>query len=154
MEHITEIQLIEFAAGNLHVETAKLVENHINQCPSCANTLSEITRTWKTANQWQPEIEISDTPHQFAQKVLSRDKKHRTLSLRTKIIQTSFRYAASILIAVALGATLGKQSVSPDTVNHFGQSNPEYLAALSMQWSSDLTWTILENDQPQQEEQQ
>ena len=152
MKHINEIQIIEYVAGNLPKETASHIENHIKQCPGCANTLSEITQTWQTTNQWQLDLDIHETPQQFADKVIAQSSKQRSLSIRTKVIQISFRYAASILIAIALGATLGKKSVSQDTAYKFGQNNPEYLAALSMQWSSDLTWTIIEQDQPQQED--
>jgi anti-sigma factor RsiW len=153
MEHVTEIQLIEYVAGNLPRETASNLESHIKQCSQCANTLGKITQTWQTTSQWQPDIDAPDTPQQFVENILAQDKKHRIDSIRTKIIQMSFRYAASILIAVTLGVMLGKQSVSPDTVYSFGQNAPEYLASLSMQWSSDLTWTILEHDQPRQGDQ-
>ena len=150
MKHVNEIQLIEYVAGNLPREAASNLESHIKQCSQCANTLSELTQTWQVASQWQPDIDTLDTPQQFAENVLARDKKHRTNSMRTKIIQMSFRYAASILIAVTFGIMLGRQSVSPDTVYSFGQNAPEYLASLSMQWSSDLTWTILEHDPSRQ----
>ena len=146
MEHVTEIQLIEYVAGNLPRETASTLESHIKRCSQCANTLSEITQTWQITSQWQPDIDTSASPQQFAEKILAQDKKHRIGPMRTTIIQMSFRYAASILIAVTLGVMLGKQSVSPDAVYSFGQNAPQYLASLSMQWSSDLTWTILEHD--------
>ena len=153
MEHITEIQLIEYVAGNLTKESASNLDDHINLCPQCANTLDDISQTWQTANSWQPDIETADTSQQFAEKVFARDKKLRTYSFRTKIFQATFRYAASILIAVALGAMLGKQSVTQDSASLLDQNKPEYLATLSMQWSSDLTWTILEQDHPLVEEQ-
>ncbi len=153
MEHVTEIQLIEYVAGNLSRETASNLESHIKQCSQCANTLSEITQTWQITSQWQPDIDTPGIPQQFAENILAQDKKHRTDLIRTKIVQMSFRYAACILIAVTLGAMFGKQSVSPDTGYSFGQNGPEYLASLSMQWSSDLTWTILEHDPSRQGDQ-
>ena len=151
MEHITEIQLIEYVAGNLGGEAAREVDVHVEQCSKCSKACGEIRQTWEAANLWQVDIDASEGAQEFADKVIALNSKERSLSIRSKIVQVSWRYAASILIAVSLGAMLGNKSGAEDSEIHFGQNNPEYLAALSMQWSSDLTWTILEHDQPEQE---
>jgi hypothetical protein len=63
--------------------------------------------------------------------------------------------AASIIIAVGVGHKLGKYTVT-ENVPAAGelQKRPEYLAALSLQWSSELAWFILEDDEPNMGQQQ
>lgn len=151
MEHITEIQLIEYVAGNLEGEAAREVDAHVEQCSECAKACVEVGRTWEAADLWQVDVDTNEGAQEFADKVIALNSKERSLSIRSKVVQVAWRYAASILIAVSLGAMLGNKSGVKDSEVHFGQNNPEYLAALSMQWSSDLTWTILEQDQPDQE---
>ena len=61
--------------------------------------------------------------------------------------------AASIVIAIGVGHKLGKYSVTGDMPKAaVSQNRPEYLAALGLEWSSELAWFILEDNTANMEE--
>jgi hypothetical protein len=73
----------------------------------------------------------------------------KTHVLRVGFLPVILRVAASIIITVGVGHKLGKFSVTGNTPKAAAsQSKPEYLSALSLEWSSELAWFILEHDSP------
>jgi len=82
---------------------------------------------------------------------LAKEAEHnRPLAARDRIVRFMpqvLRVAASIIIAIGLGHKLGEYSVEgrkPQTAS--SSEKPEYLAALGLEWSSELAWLVLEDD--------
>ena len=69
-----------------------------------------------------------------------------------RLISLALRVAASIIIAVGVGAMSGVNSASKAlSTDSTVWREPDYLAALSLQWSSDLNWSVLEEHAPDSE---
>jgi len=74
-------------------------------------------------------------------------KSEKTHVLQIGFLPAILRVAASIIIAVGVGHKLGKYSVTGNVPRAaVSQNRPEYLSALSLEWSSELAWFILEDD--------
>ncbi len=151
MEHLDDIELIEYAAGNLTEPRAAEVREHIAACRQCSRRVQETGKLWDTLGHWEVEAARHDvagritalaaeTPAQVTQKPATHVPSRRFLL-------QALRVAASIIIAVGLGNKLGRYSITgrqPQTTS--SQDKPEYLAALGLEWSSGLAWLVLEED--------
>ena len=157
MEHIKEIELTEFVAGRLTASRSKGIVKHLAKCPECSKRHREAMKLWDTLGQWDVDTtghDIADRIHASAKTLQSKHKQDKQLN----IIKGDFwvdvlRVAASIIIAVALGQKIGKLSAgqtTPPSVQ--AQTMPRYIAALGLEWSSELTWLIMD-EQPSEQEQ-
>jgi hypothetical protein len=106
---------------------------------------------WDALGEWR----IDSAAHQVAGRI-------ETLSAQTKLQQhperkvliplrdslfAAIRIAAAIIIATVGGHLLGRYSAaSNEIIAVISTEKPQYLAALDFEWSSDLTWTVLEED--------
>ena len=73
---------------------------------------------------------------------------------RVRFVSIALRVAASIIIAIGLGHKLGEYSVRPKVPSGVASgARPAYLAALGLEWSSELAWLVLENEPADEEEQ-
>lgn len=158
MKHIDDMKLIKFVAGDLNAADSKAATDHFAECEQCADRKIELIKTWNDLGEWDIEYDKNVNLNNISLKVITAARKIRrvggTYYFRTILLPATLRYAASILIAIGVGALLGRQSVSGKHDLSAVDKQPEYLAALSMQWSSDLTWSILEDDLPADEEAQ
>lgn len=150
MKHIDDMQLIEYVAGGLTAASTNAISDHIASCPQCAQRKDEMIETWNIMGQWDIDHDSNVNSSNIALKIVAKAQKQSriggTYFIRTKLIPTALRYAASILIAIGVGSMLGKQSADSGANLASSDSHPEYLAALNMQWSSDLTWSIMQDD--------
>ena len=158
MEHIKDIELTEFIAGRLTASRSKEIEKHITGCLECSERRQEAEKLWNTLGKW----DIDTTGHDIDSRVLAVAKNSQS-GLRQNgqpnIIKSDFwvdvlRIAASVIIAVAVGQKLGKLSTGQKTTPPASsQTGPKYIAALGLEWSSELTWLIMD-EQPSEQEQQ
>jgi anti-sigma factor RsiW len=156
MEHINDSELTEFVSGRLPASRSEDVRKHIVACPECSERHRETAKMWETLGRW----DIDAVGHNIADKVLASVKESQTglkQNEQSHIVKGDFwkdvlRVAALIVIAVGLGQKLGRigtgQSVVPTATM---QNGPQYIAALGLEWSSELTWLIMEDDSPKQE---
>lgn len=145
MEHIKEIELTEYVGGNLAAERAQQVREHTAACPECSQRVLEAERLWNTLGDWSVET----AGHDVADRVVALAHRPSSLAHRPSSIvpRLSFvlRVAASIIIAVGVGHKLGEYSVTsgkPQAAS--SEDEPDYLAALGLEWSSGLAWLVLE----------
>ena len=151
MEHVNDIQLLDYVGGRLPASQTDQVRRHIAECDACANRYREALATWDALGEWR----IDSSAHQVAGRIESlaaqaefqqRPLRKVVMPLRNSLV-AALRIAAAIIIAISGGYVLGKYS-TPQNVPDIpaAEAGPRYLAALDFEWSSDLTWTVLEED--------
>ena len=156
MEHVNDSELLEFVSGRLTTSRSEEVKKHIAVCPECSVRHREAAKMWETLGRW----DIDTVGHNIADKVLASVKESKTgreQDEKSHIVKGDFwkdvlRVAALVIIAVGVGQKLGRigtgQNAVPTTTL---QNGPLYIAALGLEWSSELTWLIMEDDSSKQE---
>jgi len=151
MKHVNDIELIEFVAGKLTASKNEEVREHMAACKECSGRWREAVEVWNALGQWS----VDTADHDVTQRITAlteeaeRGQKQQKFApkLQTGFLSTVLRVAASIIIAVGVGHKLGKYSVTGNMPRaEVSKNRPEYLAALSLEWSSELAWLILEDD--------
>ena len=157
MKHVNDIELIEYVAGNLTASRHEEVREHMATCLECSERWREAVKMWNALGQWS----VDTTNHDVAERIKAlaeeagRGQQHKIArAMQIGFLPAVVRVAASIIIAVGVGHKLGKYSVRGHTPRAAASENgPAYLAALRLEWSSELAWLILEDDSPKVEEQ-
>ncbi len=153
MKHVNDIELIEYVAGKLTTSRNEYVREHIAACKECSDRWREAVEVWNALGQWS----VDTADHDVTQRITAlteeaeRGQKQHKIArdLQIGFLPAVVRVAASIIIAVGVGHKLGKYSVTGSTPKTAASENrPVYLAALSLEWSSELAWLILEDDSP------
>jgi len=151
MKHISEIKLLDYLAGRLAADESEPVRRHIAECSDCASRHQQSRQTWNTLGKWQ----VDSSAHQIADRieVLANESERQRRSERKILIPfrnsvlAAFRIAAAIILAVGGGHLLGRFSAASDEPKAvISIDKPRYIAALGFEWSSELTWTVLEED--------
>jgi anti-sigma factor RsiW len=151
MKHVNDIELIEYVAGKLTASKNEEVREHMAACKECSDRWRQAVDLWNALGQWS----VDTADHDVTQRITAlteeaeRGQKQQKIApkLQTGFLSMVLRVAASIIIAVGVGHKLGKYSVTGSTPKTAASENqPEYLAALSLEWSSELAWLILEDD--------
>ncbi len=153
MEHVTEIKLLDYVGGRLPASETEQVRRHIVECSACANRYRQALAMWDALGEWQ----IDSSAHQIAGRIEALAKQAESqprpeprvlMPLRDSFV-AALRIAATVVIAISSGYVLGKYSASrPVPEAPTADGGPRYLAALGFEWSSDLTWTVLEEETP------
>jgi anti-sigma factor RsiW len=153
MKHINEIELREYVADKLTASRSEEVREHITACRECSDRWREAVEMWDTLGQWS----VDTADHDVAERIIAiaeetereKGQSEKTNILRVGLLPVVLRIAASIIIAIGIGHKLGKYSVTGNVSKAAASENrPEYLAALGLEWSSELAWFILEDDSP------
>ncbi|MEJ2650052.1 MAG: hypothetical protein P8016_16780, partial [Sedimentisphaerales bacterium] len=118
--------------------------------------LREVSILWETLGRWN----VDTTAHNIADKVIASAKKPVFVPKESKNRVTgnsvfwlnTLRVAASIAIAAGVGQALGRFTTSGKTHEPVqSQVEPRYITALGMDWSSDFTKLVMEDDSSGQE---
>jgi anti-sigma factor RsiW len=148
MEHVNEIELIEYVSGKLNALGTEKVREHLEACKGCSVRWRKAVEVWDTLGQWS----IDTAGHDVADRITAIAEREQKQSEKTHILPIGFlpavlRIAASIIIAVGVGHKLGNYSVTRNAPKEpASQNSPEYLSALSLEWSSELAWFIIEDN--------
>ena len=158
MKHVNDIELIEYVAGKLTASKHEEVREHMAACKECSDRRREAVEVWNALGQWSVDTAEHDVTQRItaiAEEAERGQKQHKIArDLQIGFLPAVVRVAASIIIAVGVGHQLGKYSVRGHTPRAAASENgPAYLAALGLEWSSELAWLILEDDSPNVEEQ-
>lgn len=157
MEHIRDIEILEQISGRLDAQRSQLVKDHISGCSECSRKYDEMLRTWEVLGEWEIESTGVDIAGTIVSRVeeLNKSPNYKLMPVLSnkRLMSVAFRFAASIIIAVGIGAMSGVRSAhSKLSINSPLTEGPDYLAALSLQWSSDLNWLVLEEHGPDSED--
>jgi anti-sigma factor RsiW len=153
MKHVNDIEMIEYVAGKLTASRNEEVREHMAACEECSDRRRKAVEAWNALGKWSVDTAEHDVTQRITAKAeeeeRSRKQHKNTHALQIGFLSTMVRVAASIIIAVGVGHKLGKYSVTGSTPKTAASENrPEYLAALGLEWSSELAWLILEDDSP------
>ena len=153
MKHVNDIEMIEYVAGKLTASRNEEVREHMAACEECSDRWRKAIEVWNALGQWSVDTADHDVAGRITaiaeEEERGRKQYRKARDLRMGFLPTVVRIAASIVIAAGIGHKLGKYSVTGDTPKAaVSQNRPEYLAALSLEWSSELAWFILEDDSP------
>jgi anti-sigma factor RsiW len=159
MKHVNDIEFMEYVAGNLTASRDGEVREHIAICPKCSERCREAAKMWDTLGQWSVDTADHDVAGRITAMAKNNGREQRqgkkTHLLRVGFLPVVLRVAASIIIAVGVGHKLGKYSVTGKMeVAAVSNDKPAYLAALGLEWSSELAWLILEDNSSNMEEDQ
>jgi len=151
MKHINEIELREYVAGKLNALGNEKVREHLEACKECSVRWRKAVELWNTLGQWSVDTAGHDVAGRITalanQAERKQEQSEKTHILRIGFLPAVIRIAASIIIALGVGHKLGRYSVTGNAPKDpASQNSPEYLAALSLEWSSELAWFILEDD--------
>ena len=151
MEHISEIKLLDYVAGKLAGAETEQVRRHIAECSDCASRHQQTRQMWDTLGAWQ----VDSSAHQIADRIEAlaveskpqrRPERKVSIPFRSSVL-AAFRIAAAIILAIGGGHLLGRFSAaSNEPTAIISPDKPQYLAALGFEWSSELTWTVLEEN--------
>ena len=143
MKHISEIEFLHYVGGKLAAQESEQVRRHIAECSDCASRHQQTRQMWHTLGKWQ----VDSSAHQIAGRVealaAERQSQHRPVHK----VFAAFRIAAAIILAIGGGHLLARFSApSNEPTAIISTDKPQYLAALGFEWSSELTWTVLEEN--------
>ena len=153
MKHVNDIEMIEYVAGKLTASRNEEVREHMAACEECSDRRRKAVEVWNALGKWSVDTAEHDVTQRITA-IAEEEERSRKQHKNARELQIGFlpvvaRVAASIIIAVGVGHKLGKYSVTGSTPKTAASENrPEYLAALSLEWSSELAWFILEDDSP------
>ena len=142
MEHLTDITIIEFTAGNLNAQEAKEVQRHIADCNECSARVLEFRSQWDGLGKWEEDTDVKDLSiaiHQRINGQVLRPEKGWSLFLHRFV----FKAAAIILFGAMLGFLTGRYN-TVDSSDSNGAAVPEYMQSLSLAYTSELTWAAME----------
>ncbi|UCD56410.1 MAG: hypothetical protein JSV16_11310 [Candidatus Hydrogenedentota bacterium] len=151
MEHINDNELLEYVSERLPDTKSQQFQRHMAECGECRKRYQNAVDVWETLGQWHVDSsghEIADRIEALATKNRSgqQESRTRTIPFRSSF-KAALRIAATIIIAVGGGHLLGRYSVAKNTPElPVSQEGPRYVAALGFEWSSELTWMVLEEE--------
>jgi len=151
MEHINDIELLEYISERQSDTKNQQFQRHVAECAECRQRCQEAVHVWETLGRWHVDSsghEVADRIEALAAKDKSDPRESRTKRIPfISSLKAALRVAAAILLAVGGGHLLGRYSVSKNTPDSpVSQEGPRYVAALGFEWSSDLTWMVLEEE--------
>ena len=100
----TELLLARLA-GKLDSESAALLERHLEQCPSCRETLAAQQAVWDALEEWEPEAISPDFDQRLYRRIHEQERKSWWRPLFQPVLPFSLRpvlpAAAACLVLVA-----------------------------------------------------
>ena len=150
MKHVNDIEMQKYIAGKLTATANEEVQEHLVICQECSDRWRKAAELWDALGQW----DIDTAGHDVTERVLAlaeqesqyRIKHNNIHKLWKEYLPVVLRVAASIIIAIGVGQKLGRYSVTRETPKApVSTVNPEYLSVLSLEWSSELAWFILDD---------
>jgi len=151
MRHIDDSEIYKYISGGLPEAKVQQIRRHMAECEACRSRYQDAVALWDTLGFWQVDSsghQIADRIEALAAKTESDQRENRTRKIPfIRTLGAIFRVAAAIIIAIGGGHLLGKYSLPrSNSATFVTQDRPKYVAALGFEWSSELTWTVLEEE--------
>jgi len=151
MRHIDDSEIYQYVSGELPEAKVRQIRRHVTECEDCQSRYQDAVALWDTLGFWQ----VDSSGHQIADRIealavktesgLGEKQTGTTPFIRS--FGAMFRVAAAIIIAIGGGHMLGRYSLPHSRkVTSVAQDRPKYVVALGFEWSSELTWTVLEEE--------
>jgi len=106
MDHLRDIELIEWAAGWVSVEERAEAEAHLATCLDCQGRLDAVRQTWRTLGQWQ----LAAGRDLAAGILEAAGRQTQLLPVPTwrRVASLVLRAAAAIVLAAGIGHAAGR----------------------------------------------
>ena len=106
MEHLKDIELMEWAAGRAPAEERAAAEAHLAACPECQGRLDAARQTWQVLGQWQVTAgrDLADSVLDAA----GRQTQLPPVPVWRRVASPVLRAAAAILLAAGIGHAAGR----------------------------------------------
>lgn len=159
MKHITETEWNEYLAQTAGPERTAEIEAHSAQCPLCRARMQECQKVPRLLDRWQVNTAGHDISAKISHTLRSSAISPRWTNRRQpQVWRYAAQLAATVLIAVSLGWLVGRNSADRLLARRqetpLAAEQPGYLAALDLQFASDLTWSVLDTDNTRPEDDQ
>ncbi len=143
MEHLKDIDIIEFAAGNLSLDDAHKLECHTAVCPQCRDKVVEFQSHWGALGGWAESAIQKDMTADIHSRI-GRHYRRPSGVVGILLHRFAFRSAAIILIGALVGFMAGKYNDSRHLDSLQAAAVPEYMQSLSLSFSTELAWAAME----------
>ncbi len=146
MNHLSDIELIELAAGHLAAPQSRECEAHLLACADCRARYEESAGVWDQLGTWEltlPQVDLSERV------VRAIDESHRLrMPRRLQFPWRAARIAASIAVAMGIGHLAGRMTWdrSPQPVARVADDQAAaalYLEEIGHVTAADLTDLLL-----------
>lgn len=107
MEHLTDIQMIEFLGGHLPSDQHLGAEEHLAACEVCRSRHEQLSEMWNVLGEW----EVPAGEHDLREKVLAAAGAGGTLRFSSawrRWTLVTLKAAASVIIAIGIGYAAGR----------------------------------------------
>ena len=109
MDHATDIELIELAAGHLPAARRKAIENHLLRCDSCRGRHDEQAETFQALAQWEAPSGTRDLTSAVMAAAQAQTPARESVSPRNWV-RTAMKAAASVLLGIMAGYGAGQMT--------------------------------------------
>ena len=118
MDHLTDMDLIEWAAGRLPDGRRDEVDAHLAACAECRQRGRQFAGTWRALGGW----DVGTDGRNLSARVAARARR-RNVPLRSGLLRRVAGAAAAIVLAAAMGHLAGQWRLSA-TAPDSGTSGP------------------------------
>lgn len=159
MDHLKDIQLIEYGGGRLSAETRDAVEAHLSSCEACREKLHQARQTWDALGSWEagpPEVDLSGRVIARLETEQAEGSQRGPYRLQDWVWPMA-KLAASIGVAALLGHTAGMvmrpgpASLTADTADTQQAADELYLDIFTDDEPAGLMSVVLPPDTPDTE---
>ena len=107
MEHLTDIQMMEFLGGHLPSDQRPGAEEHLATCEACRSRHEQMIEVWNVLGEW----EVPAGEHDVREKVLAAANAGGALRFSNawrRWTLVTLKAAASVIIAIGVGYAAGR----------------------------------------------
>ena len=145
MEHVKDIELIEWVANRLDGRQAETLRRHLDGCPTCRSRLADLQSTWDVLGAWDVSTGAQRRAAESPSVLLRASPAAFRRAFRFPGMGVVLRIAASLIVAVLVGYTGGRRSVSAETKNE-SPGAPQYVSALGLEVGESFSSLVLQDE--------
>ncbi len=133
MKHLSELELVLWASGQVPAGNRPELARHIEQCPECAARARELTQSWALLGQWTPQAPEVDLTAAVLAQVRQEARSHTVVVPLRRWVWPMTKLAAAVALAAGVGHTAGRLSWQPPApINSAPVDQQQVLADLQL----------------------
>ena len=145
MEHVKDIELIEWVANRLDSRREEAVQRHLDGCPTCRSRLAEMQSTWDVLGTWDVSVEAQRRAAESSSVLRQAERAASRRVYQFPGVRILFRIAASLIVAVLVGYTAGRRSIGAQTRDDSPEL-PQYVSALSLEVGESFSPLVFQDE--------
>lgn len=125
MHHLTDVELIDLAAGHVPAERRTCLHDHLSGCADCRQRYEETTQTWQTLGEWSVEAAKADLWIGLQARLREASPQPQVRQARSLLLWAG-RIAAAFLLGAGVGHGVGRWSLpaAPVTIAQVPATEP------------------------------